>query len=75
MTQYDTTYWSELFEERAAIYEHDGGMSRREAERAASTWIAIERLRVASEKVQATRPAPVREVKSTEQQQALPGFV
>lgn len=73
--KYDTTYWAEAFDERAGILQYDGGMTRREAERAASTWIAIERLRVAAEKMQATRPAPARETKSTEQQQALPGFV
>lgn len=74
---YDTAYWSEAFDERAAILEHDGGLSRREAERRASTWIAIERLRVTSEQVQqreqATKPKRA-EAQSTEQQQALPGF-
>jgi|JI6StandDraft_1071083.scaffolds.fasta_scaffold20767_5 hypothetical protein len=32
---YDDEYWQEMFEERAAIMEYDGGLPRSEAERLA----------------------------------------
>ena len=32
---YDDEYWQEMYEERAAIMEYDGGLSRDEAERLA----------------------------------------
>lgn len=73
----DDAFWSEEYNHRAAILEYDGGMSRKDAEREAGTWVALERLRVASERVQAKRRATVPVVvasRQTEQQATLPGF-
>lgn len=74
---YDEEYWREEFGHRAAILEHDGGLSRKDAEREAGNWQAIERLRVACEakqrREQATKPAKAIE-RPTEQQATLPGF-
>lgn len=37
---YDDEYWREMFEERAAIMEYDGGLLRDEAERLAKQLVA-----------------------------------
>lgn len=35
LNDYDDEYWQEMYEERAAIMEYDGGLARDEAERLA----------------------------------------
>ena len=41
---YDDEYWQEMYEERAAIMEYDGGLSRDEAERLAKQLVDEMRL-------------------------------
>ena len=39
LTIFDDEYWEEVYQERAAIMEFDGGFSRRDAEEAAGYWV------------------------------------
>ncbi len=70
----------ELYNERAAIFEYLGGATRKDAERAAGTYVEIEKLRVTSEQVQAKQRAMGTMAKqkadeqSKQEQITLPGF-
>lgn len=74
---YDEEYWRELYEERVAMMLSDETITKRDAERRAGTYVAIERLRVAVEQAEARRVAtrPRRAEEGPREQQAtLPGF-
>lgn len=68
--------WDEAREERAAIMEYLGGLSRAEAERLAGVAIGLQRLEVASMKVQAQNKAKVKNTGPVcnEVQTELPGM-
>lgn len=72
--------WAEAYEERAAIMQFDGGLSRQDAERRAGQEIEIARLQEKSERVQSTNRAVGVKAKAmvVEQQKqeqiTLPGF-
>lgn len=79
----DEEYWREEFEHRAGILEYEGGLSRKDAEREAGTWLALERLRFTTERAQAVRqPVATRAPKmkqitsecAQQEQATLPGF-
>lgn len=74
---YTDDYWEEMFQERAAIIEEGDKCSRKDAERRARNWVAIERIRVATEQAESRRQATTKkqtETKPTHQQETLPGF-
>lgn len=72
--------WHELREERAAIMEYLGGMTRKDAERAAGIEVQIMSLKVTSERARAREMAQgakkkAMEVEQPKQEQiTLPGF-
>lgn len=46
MTIFDDEYWEEMYQERAAIMEHDGGKTREEAEEYARGYVEQEKMRL-----------------------------
>ena len=46
MTIFDDEYWEELYQERAAVMEYDGGMTREQAEECARGYVEQEKMRL-----------------------------
>lgn len=46
MTIFDDEYWEEMYQERAAVMEYDGGKPRKEAEEYARGYVEQEKMRL-----------------------------